>query len=150
MSIARYLVAPSLALSTLAVSNRSRTLQCEATLKPRTSPLIDPHQFATGSVLGIAAGLILRRLGKLFFIVIGASIFLVRALSPDAISFPSLNGTQSVSWSSIRRFLLNKTQSEDALDETNLSQSGIAQFLTKNVTFKVSFLATFLIGLVNT
>lgn len=160
MSFARLLIAPSLASSTLlylthsptATHNLHRTtLLCEASpsIRARTDPLIDPHQFATGSVLGIAAGLIFKRLGKFFFLIIGGSYLLLRALGTSPI--PGLNQI-GVSWSQARRFQLNRTSMGDkaAASAGEVTQNPIVTFLTRDVTFKASFLATFMIGLVNT
>lgn len=183
MAFARYLVAPTLALSSISLSHTllaPRTLHCDSapafgsrsgssssissTLKAKSGPIIDPHQFATGSVIGIAAGLIFRRLGKIFFVIIGGSYLLLRALSSSGesmLGFPSLpsigglggtdGGAVSIPWDRIRKFILNRSGTDDAVDSVgSLNQSSLAQFLTKDLTFKLSFLATFMIGLVNT
>ncbi len=48
----------------------------------RSSPLIDPHQFATGSVIGIASGILFKRIGKLFLLIVGGTYLLLRVLLP--------------------------------------------------------------------
>lgn len=158
MTFARLLIAPTLAASTLAYSHRPRPLLCDSsssspsiTLSSRSSsePLLDPHQFATGSVLGIATGLIFKRLGKLFFLVLGGSYLLLRALGSS--SLPGI-GQVKVPWAQAKRFLLNRSGLGDDVRTKvgEVGQSPIVGFLTRDLTFKTSFLATFLIGLVNT
>ncbi|CCG82443.1 protein of unknown function [Taphrina deformans PYCC 5710] len=155
MSFARLLVAPSLVATGLMTKHHYRptTLQCESaaslpTLRNRTDPILDPHQFATGSVLGIAAGLIFKRLGKLFFVIVGGSYLVLRALGSSTV--PGL-GQIKVPWAQARQFLLNRTSfGERAEKATEVGESPIVTLLTKDLTFKLSFLATFMIGLVNT
>lgn len=154
MTFARLLVAPTLAFTTLQCSrsSNSRTLQCDSptlTLpKTQTQPLIDPHQFATGSVLGIAAGLIFKRLGKLFFVVLGGSYLLLRALG--GASVPGV-GQIRVPWAQARQFLLNRSGLSDTTTRAGeVGESPLKTLVTKDLTFKLSFLATFLIGLINT
>lgn len=110
--------------------------------------MLDPHQFATGSVLGIAAGLIFKRLGKLFFVVLGGSYLLLRALGGSTV--PGL-GQIKIPWAQARQFLLNRSGvSDTATRAGEVGESPLVVLLTKDLTFKASFLATFLIGLVNT
>lgn len=156
MSFTRLLVAPTLATAGLATHAhyRPRTLHCEVaapSLSGRTGatqPLIDPHQFATGSVLGIAAGLLLKRLGKFFFLLVGGSYIVLRALGTTTV--PGI-GQLRIPWRQARQFVLNKSPLGDATSKAGqVGESPIVTFLTKDLTFKVSFLATFMIGLVNT
>lgn len=159
---ARHLVAPSLATSGLFFAShqlmRPRTLHCEGstllssstTTTTRTQPLLDPHQFATGSVLGIASGLIFKRLGKLFFVILGGTYLVLRALGGATV--PGL-GQLRVPWTQMRQFILNRTTTSSSGSQVATGQaaeSPIVTLLTKDLTFKLSFLATFMIGLVNT
>lgn len=159
MSFARLLLAPSLAATGLVAraNLQPQRLHCDSSslsaslpTTSRTEPLLDPHQFATGSVLGIAAGLIFKRLGKLFFLIVGGSYLVLRALGSSTV--PGL-GQVRVPWNQMRQFLLNRSPLGDtssrAADGVR-AESPVVTLLTKDLTFKVSFLATFLIGLVNT
>ena len=153
MSFARFLLVPSIA--GLTYSLKPRPLSCDysspiSSLKTqRTGPLIDPHQFATGSILGITAGLIFRRLGKIFFIIVGGSYLLLRSLRSSSLTIPGLD---EIPFSKIRRFLLNKSQLGEAADSIGgrVEESRIRRFVGTDTTFKASFLATFMIGLINT
>ncbi|BFZ56946.1 hypothetical protein PYCC9005_003996 [Savitreella phatthalungensis] len=110
-------------------------------------PLIDAHQFATGSVLGIVAGMLVRRLGKLFFLVaIGAAVVL-RMLEGSR-ALPGLDELTG-GIARVRRFILNRTRTGDAADEYT-RPSDVLSWLKRDISFKGSFVALFLIGLVNT
>lgn len=96
----------------------------------RTAPLIDPHQFATGSLIGITSSLLFKRLGKIFFLIIGASWVLLRALSSaSGDMIPAIQ----VPWARMRRFVLNRTSSSS---DPN-APAPLVSLLTKDLTFKV-------------
>ncbi|ORY76693.1 hypothetical protein BCR37DRAFT_162859 [Protomyces lactucae-debilis] len=158
MSFARLLLAPTLAAGAYASLTprlaTSRRLACEGPAAPTapspmatstrtagTRPILDAHQFATGSIIGIVSGMLLKRLGRLFFVVAGGAYLVLRALGASQL-IPELP------WRQAKQCLLNRTTRRDP--DAPVTSSPILSALTQDLTFTGSFLATFLIGLLNT
>ena len=126
------------------------TLRCEtapATLvgQERGRPLIDAHQFATGSVLGIVTGMLVRRLGKLFLLVLVGAATVLRMLEGSRV-VPGLDELGNLI-TKARRLILNRSRTADA---TTSGEGSVTAWLQRDLSFKGAFTALFLIGLVNT
>lgn len=110
----------------------------------RGTPLIDAHQFATGSVLGIVAGMLVRRLGKVFMLVLIGAAAVLRMLEGSRI-LPGLDDVGALV-GRLRRLVLNRTRAADALQKGD----SVSAWLQRDLSFKGAFTALFLIGVVNT
>jgi hypothetical protein len=93
-----------------------------------SKPIIDPHQFATGSIIGIFSGMLLQRLGRIFFIIVGGGYLVLRALGASEL-IPELP------WRRAKQFILNRTTGRDP--NAPITSSPLMAALTKDLTFKV-------------
>jgi len=112
------------------VAPRHQFTQSDVSLQRSRAP-IDFQQLSSGSVLGIITGYLTAKIGRLFLFSFGGLILFG--------AFLRYQGYLPSPWPFLKRTL--------HVDTDDIEGNELSAFLKKNTTFKASFVATFMIGL---